>query len=90
MKKVDGNECGTWDGLITIISGQRAEKIVVCANGDETDKFYSLNDCLTAIGCAEDDTAIAIVESFLHGEIYRYNNYGDKSWYLCGETMGFA
>ena len=31
-----------------------------------------------------------IAEGPLSGAIYRYNNYGDKEWYLIGTMMGYA
>lgn len=90
MKKVDGNTTGTYDGFLYIISGDKGKTICITANGDENDRFVSLNDCLAEIGCDKDDTAIVIIESFLQGWVYRYNNYGDQSWYECGITGGFA
>ena len=90
MTKVDGNTVGTYDGIIYIISADKGKTIIVTASGDETDRFFSLNDCLAEIGCGEDETAIVIIEDYLHGFVYRYNNYNDKSWYQCGETEGFA
>lgn len=90
MIKVDGNHTGTYDGILYIMSGDKCKRLCVTASGDENDRFVSLNDCLTEVGCDDDDTAIVIVEDYLHGYVYRYNNYDDKSWYRCGETEGFA
>jgi hypothetical protein len=90
LEKVEGNTTGTWDGFIYIISGDKGKTIIVTSSGDCNDKFLSLNDCLAHINCDENDTAIAIIEDYLNGTVYRYNNYGDKSWYVCGHTCGFA
>lgn len=90
MERVDGKTTGTYDGILYIISGNKGKQIIVSASGDETDRFVSLDDCLAEIGCDKDKTAIVIVEDYTHGYLYRYNNYGDKSWYQCGETEGFA
>lgn len=90
MTKVDGKTTGTYDGFLYIISGDKGKTICVTADGTETDRFVSLNNCLAEVGCAEDETAIVIIEDFTHGYVYRYNNYGDKAWYRCGETEGFA
>ena len=91
MTKVDGKTTGTYDGICYIISGNKGKTIYVTAMGDENDKFVSLDDCRLAIGCGDDDdTVIVIIEDALDGYVYRYNNYGDKSWYRCGETRGYA
>lgn len=94
MTKVDGNEVGAWDGFIYIIWGDKARTICHTANGDESDTFISLNDCLTLVGFAEGneilDNVIVILEDLMRGTVYRYNNYCDKSWYECGYTEGFA
>lgn len=90
MTKVDGNTTGTYDGIFYIMSGEKFKPLIVTASGTEDDRFVSLNDCLAEVGCDEDETAIVIIEDYLHGFVYRYNNYNDKSWYQCGETEGFA
>ena len=90
MTKVDGNTTGTYDGILYIISGDKGKTIIVTADGTENDRFVSLNDCLTEIGCAEDETAIVIIEDYMHGKVYRYGNYEKGVWYECGETEGFA
>lgn len=93
MTKVDGNEVGTWDGFIYIIWGDKAKTICHTANGDESDIFISLNDCLNLIGFDDKSewlNLIVILEDFTRGTVYRYNNYGDKYWYECGYTDGFA
>ena len=93
MTKVDGNTTGTWDGFIYIIWGDKAKTICHTASGDESDTFISLNDCLDLIGFdenAEWRNLVVILEDLMRGTVYRYNNYGDKSWYQCGETEGFA
>jgi hypothetical protein len=94
MTKVDGNEVGTWDGFIYIIWGDKARTICHTASGDESDTFISLNDCLTLVGFAEGeeslDNVIVILEDFMRGTVYRYNNYDDNAWYECGYTEGFA
>lgn len=30
-----------------------------------------------------------IIEHFNQGDIYRYNNYDDQTWYFHGKTLGF-
>lgn len=90
MTKVDGKTTGTYDGILYIMSGEKFKTFIVTADGTENDRFVSLDDCLAEVGCAEDETAIVIIEDFLHGYVYRYNNYGNKAWYRCGETEGFA
>lgn len=92
MVKVDGNEVGLWDGFAYVICDNKGKSICVTAMGDENDKFVSLNDLLKDIGYDKeiDSSVIVIIEDFLEGKVYRYNNYGDYSWYECGETRGFA
>lgn len=38
---------------------------------------------------ARHNTILVIAESYLHGEIYRYGNYGDF-WVKIGGTRGYA
>lgn len=90
MIKVDGKTTGTYDGIVYIISGDKAKQMIVPANGVETDKFVSLEDCLAEVGCGRDGTAIVIIEDALHGDVYRYNNFCDRAWYKYGETEGYA
>ena len=89
-EEIDGNTTGTYDGIMYIFSGDKGKELCVTASGDENDRFVSLNDCLAEIGCGADDTALVIIEDYTKGYVYRYNNYGDKRWYRCGETEGFA
>lgn len=92
MRKVDGKKTGTYDGFVYIICGDKGKTICVTANGDENDKFVCLNDCIEIIGCDKEDTfsLIVIIEDYLNGTVYRYNNYGDNCWYEVGKTEGYA
>ena len=91
MQKVDGNTTGTYDGIVYIICGNVGKQIIITASGDDNDKFFRLNDCLSEIGCDEEEgSCLVIIEDYTKGKVYRYNNYGDKSWYECGLTEGFA
>lgn len=94
MTKVDGNAVGTWDGIIYIICEDKGKTLYITASGDESDRFVSLNDCLKEIGYEEGSDeksgVLVIIEDYTKGKVYRYDNYGDKSWYECGRTEGFA
>jgi len=59
------------------------------------------NNCMKGItlnGCIQiakekgykNGTILVISESWLGGEIYRYNNYGKHEWYKVGTMVGFA
>lgn len=37
-----------------------------------------------------DDSIIVLSESFLDGDVYRYNAYDDGKWYRIGKLVGFA
>lgn len=50
--------------------------------------YFSLKEVLD--GLNKDGHYLIIVESPLHGEIYRYNNYGEQEVYLIGKTCGYA
>lgn len=92
-EQVDGNEVGTWDGFITIFCGTdenaRIIRFIHTANGDDNDKFITLEDCRKMIGGNKYNSVTVIFEDWTHGEIYNYGNYG-KCWVKTGETIGFA
>lgn len=50
--------------------------------------YFSLEEVLE--GLNKDGHYLIIVESPLHGLIYRYNNYGGQEVYLIGKTCGYA
>ena len=87
---VDGKEVGTWDGIVHIFCCGRAKQIILTANGDESDRFLSLDDCLDEIECdKENEYAIVIIEEGLHGDIYKFGQYSNREWHKCGSTCGF-
>ena len=75
-----------WFDILEVKILRFEELISIRAFGSDRD-FISLkeisdkypNECLTVIA-----------ESPLKGEIYRYNNYGDKEWQLVGKMIGYA
>jgi hypothetical protein len=91
--EVNGNEVGTWDGIIKIILEQgeeiKCKKIVLVAQGTEDDKYITLNDCLDIIGY-KDGICTVIIDDCLSGRIYQYGNYRDGKWYEYGKTKGYA
>lgn len=50
--------------------------------------YFSLKELLD--GLNKDGCYLIIIESPLHGEIYRYNNYGKHEIYLVGKMCGYA
>ncbi len=87
---VDGKEVGTWDGIVHIFCCGRAKQIILTANGDESDRFLSLDDCLDEIECdKENEYAIVIIEEGLHGDIYKFGQYSSREWHKCGSSCGF-
>ena len=50
--------------------------------------YFSLKELLD--GLNKDGYYLIIIESPLHGEIYRYNNYGKNETYLVGKMCGYA
>lgn len=91
-KVVDGNEVGSYDAIFKIICGDRCKEVILVADGCEDDKFMSLNDCLDLIEYDRESgmSVIVIIDSWLHGTIYRYGAYSEKYWEVYGETGGFA
>lgn len=55
-------------------------------------KGIKLNDCIKIAkeNGYKNGTILVISESWLSGEIYRYNNYGKHEWYKVGTMAGFA
>lgn len=90
MKKVDGNETGIYDGIASVIWGDKGKTIVLSASGKKDDRFLSLENCLTEIGYDGKGTVTVLLESFLSGKVYCYNNYLDGSWWEYGNTEGLA
>ena len=62
----------------------------------KNDKLYGVainEDFVTLKQISDEDPEnyiTVIAESPLSGEIYRYNNYGDKKWQLIGTMMGYC
>ena len=97
-EQVDGNKVGTWDAFITIFSGTdegaRIMRFILTANGDDNDKFITLEDCRKMFEqeYEQETDCLSIYvwfDDWTHGEIYNYGNCGAK-WYKTGETIGFA
>ena len=89
MEEVNGNVVGTYDGIIRIICGDKGKTIYLTAMGVENDRFVSLNDCLKEIGYDGNGVVVVIIDDFMCGKVYHYNNYGG-AWFKYGETRGFA
>ena len=55
-------------------------------------KGLTLKDCVNEAKEKgyKNGTILVISESYLSGEIYRYNNYNQKEWYQVGSMVGFA
>lgn len=92
--EIDGKTIGIWDGYITIVLDKGDEvlskRIIVTAQGQPSDKFISLDDCLSVIGYDGNGFVTVIMDEALCGEIYRYGNYVNKCWIKCGTTTGYA
>lgn len=91
-RKVDGNEVGTYDALITIFYGvndeARIKRFFLTADGTDDDKYITLEDCRKMIG--ETSAPVTVIfDDWTHGEIYTYGNYGNE-WWQVGITQGFA
>ena len=94
MKLVDEN-VSLWE-KITIIWND--ENILSLYNDLEPDYENNTMKGLTLKDCEmeakkhgyEDGTIMVLSESYLQGQIYRFNNYGKNEWYQIGELVGFA
>lgn len=72
-----------------LVIDQTANDEVIKNNELLLDKpHFSLEEVLD--GLNKDGHYLIIVEGPLHGEIYRYNNYGGQEVYLIGKTCGYA
>ena len=87
--KVDGST-GIYDGVIRIITENKAKTIYLTAQGTDEDEFITLDDCLKLIGYNGEGTCMVIFDDLTHGEIYMYGNYSEKCWTDYGTTRGFA
>lgn len=88
MKVVDGDKTGIWDGVARIIGYNEGLTIYKTANGDETDTFLSLNDCLKLVNY--EITCVVILDDYRSGKVYQFGNFYDGKWYEYGETEGYA
>ena len=89
-ERVNGDLTVTYDGFVRIIYGDKGKTICLNANGDETDKFISLNDCLKEIGYDGTGVVYVIFDDCTQGAIYQCGNYGAYDWIKYGETAGYA
>lgn len=94
MERIKGDEVGLYDGIIRIIWKDKAKTIFLVANGDDDDRFISLNDCLKEIGYdkkshKEGGVVIVIMDESLSGKAYIYGQYGNN-WTEYGETRGYC
>lgn len=93
-KMINGNEVGTYDGIITIVKESydecTAKRIIITTQGTHDDKFISLNECLQIIGYNDGDVVTVIIDDAFRGNIYQYGNYIKKEWCEHGSTKGYA
>ena len=76
-------------GMENLLVINQADDEVIKNNELLLDKpYFSLEEVLD--GLNKDGHYLIIVEGPLHGEIYRYNNYGGQEVYLIGKTCGYA
>lgn len=96
MRRMEVNENTVLAEDITIIYDD--DKVIKIFNNLEPDyengrmKGITLVDCLKTAkpkGYAH-GTITVLSESYLSGDIYRYNNYGKNEWCLIGNLIGFA
>ena len=93
MKEVDKNI--VLDEIVRIIF---EDKVIKLYNDIEPDyendrmKGLTLDDCakIATKKGFKDGTIVVISESYLCGNIYRYNNYSKKEWCQVGTMEGFA
>ena len=72
-------------GMENLLVIDQANDEVIKNNELLLDKLhFSLKEVLN--GLNKDGHYLIIVEGPLHGEIYRYNNYGGQGVYLIGKT----
>lgn len=84
MEKADKNKV-LWEDIKIIFDS----KVIELFNDI---KGLTLEDCLNK---AKENgyicgTILVLSESYLDGDVYRYNNYGDDEWYHVGSLDGFA
>ena len=81
-----------FDGyLIVLFEHSKTHDMCVkkCILKPEYDDPISLESIYAHYKECSDGVITVIYESWTHGEIYKYGNYGNW-WYRCGETIGFA
>ena len=91
IREVDGKVEGCYDGVVRIVYGNRACTKYLTAFGDESDKFFCLNDALKEIGYDREKggVVVVIIDDCTSGVVYEYGNYGDGKWYEYGKTRGY-
>lgn len=87
-------DIGINDGIIRIICKDKVKTLFVTATSFD-DKVVSLYDCLEYINYdkiskKKDDIVIVIMEDIIEGHIFKYNEYGDHTWWHTGYTYGYA
>lgn len=81
------DECLFVDGILYIISkSDKGYDIGKISIDPEYDEPISLAD----IAQRYPNIEILIHETWLDGEVFRYNNYGENEWVQTGQTRGFA
>ena len=95
LEKIKGTEVLNENVTIIISDTGKAIKLFNSLEPDyenKTMKGITLNDCLEIAkkNGFKNGTITVLSESYLQGEIYRYNNYNDKEWNIIGNLAGFA
>lgn len=90
--KIDGNNIGTADAIVTVFSGYGEEtkfkRFMLVPDGHSELNFVTLEDCRKMIGETKRPVTV-IFEHSLSGVLYQYGNYGPY-WVKIGETQGYA
>lgn len=96
MKQINENDVCLYDGILLIVADVEWDKAEMPTRWEvkklyldaEYDKepmtFKKIREMFPT-----SHSIIAICDTALHGEIYRFGNYGE-SWYQYGTTMGYA
>ena len=81
------DECLFVDGVLYILCrGEKGYSVGVEHVHCECGEPVSLAD----IAQRYPDVFLLIHDSWLDGEVFRYNNYGENEWVQTGQTRGFA
>lgn len=96
MKQIDENDVCLYDGILLIVAEVEWDDVGFPTRWEVKELFPDAEHDTEPVTFKKiremfptSHSIIAICDTALHGEIYRFGNYG-KSWCKYGTTIGYA